>query len=843
MAINKTEIYNQIDAFNSSPSIAGGKSNTKAQAYLYVTKDFAEDRAAFLKYILSNDAIFKSKKAKDISVLDMAFGSGNLTSHLLLDNDIEYSKIIFNDKNSDRVNSNIVDLYEKKAILKNEDFFKSENFNEVKDVDFVVFNPQVGGTGDDFKIKTGTIPVISTLNLENYLLDNIQSGVFDTKGFVITIDEDKKNITIASEVYTRKKLEDTIGLEIFNYYDVNYKGKTGDATTNVTDIAKFRKTFDNVFNKNGILAYYGDESNFKILFADFNYVLNYWASPKNFILASKEKESSNKCFERSEVGFVEIPGCIKQKDNSTSDEDLDNLEEAISEELIKLNLSDDNESPITKPDSFKETEPLINCDDISSFIKDKPRNKIYYGAPGTGKSFKLRDDVLNKLNFPQSNTKRVTFHPSYSYQQFVGSYKPTPIYKSLLNDQENLYKSDRISELTGNEKLEPLIDYSFVPGPFLELLIEALLAKKNNTNCNFMLIIEEINRANVASVFGDVFQLLDRKEDGSSEYPIVFNTDIRNYLRSKGITDDDIRLPSNFFIWATMNNADQGVLPLDSAFKRRWSFEYISINAAEGELNGRPIKFQNKCYEWNSVRRKINFLLKGKVNEDKMLGPFYMNGIELLNSEAVKNKLLLYLREDVLRHNPEYLFSSDLNTFSEISEAYDEKPSRDIFAKFDWTTITTSDKCLLDYENEEIEENEDLLNEKIIKGRSRTARSIDEQFDGRSSESREFFDKLKNSIESFGEEVTSYTNAYEILFKDSTNFVGIYVYKNGDLKLNLRIIDNTIDDPKGLTSDIPESYGWGKISKTFKIELKELDNKYTFDEILHLIRQAYNSKK
>jgi hypothetical protein len=694
MAINKTEIYNQIDAFNSSPSIAGGKSNTKAQAYLYVTKDLAEDRAAFLKYILSNDAIFKSKKAKDISVLDMAFGSGNLTSHLLLDNDIEYSKIIFNDKNSDRVNSNIVDLFEKKAIIKNEDFFKSDKFSSVKDIDFIVFNPQVGGTGDDFKIKSGVVPVVSSLTIEKYIEDNFQNDDFDTHDLNITIDEDKKSITIESEVYIRSKLEKTIGLEVFNYYDVNYKGKTGGATANSTDVVKFRKTFDNVFNVNGILAFYGDESNFKILFADFNYVLNYWADPKNFILASKEKVSSNKCFERIGVDFKEIPDCIKAKDNSTSDEDLDNLEEAISEELVKLNLSDDDESPITKPDSFKETAPLIICDDISSFIKDKPRNKIYYGAPGTGKSFKLRDDVLNKLNFPESNTKRVTFHPSYSYQQFVGSYKPTPIYKSLLNDQENLYKSDRISELIGNEKLEPLIDYSFVPGPFLELLIKALLAQKNNTNCNFMLIIEEINRANVASVFGDVFQLLDRKEDGSSEYPIVFNTDIRNYLRSKGISDSDIRLPSNFFIWATMNNADQGVLPLDSAFKRRWSFEYISINATEEKLDGRPIQFREKCYEWNSFRKSINSTLKSKVNEDKLIGPFFMNKTELINSEAVKNKLLLYLREDVLRHNPEYLFSYELNTFTDISEAYDDKLNGNIFtAKFDWNSITISDKC------------------------------------------------------------------------------------------------------------------------------------------------------
>jgi predicted transport protein len=546
---------------------------------------------------------------------------------------------------------------------------------------------------------------------------------------------------------------------------------------------------------------------------------------------------------------VEIPNCEKVKNNANSDGNLDKLEDEISEELVKLKLSDDNESPITKPNTTVETQPMMICEDISSFIKDKPRNKIYYGAPGTGKSFKLRDTVLNELHFPESNIKRVTFHPSYSYQQFVGSYKPTPIYKAIDDSVFGLYESNKVNQLTSPHNKEPLIDYSFVPGPFLELLITALLAEKNNSKCNFMLIIEEINRANVASVFGDVFQLLDRNDDGSSEYHITFNTDIRNYLISKGIDEEEIKLPSNFFIWATMNNADQGVMPLDSAFKRRWAFEYIGINDAEEELKGRPIKFQNKCLEWNSFRKKINSTLKGKVNEDKLLGPFFMNKAELLSSESVKSKLLLYLREDVLRHNPEYLFLKDLETFSEISAAYDEKPLREIFANFDWGSITISDKCpIIDKLNVEIEEldNEGFVKENTNekKGNERPPKTIDEHFSGTTPEFRNIFNDLKEKIEQFGSDVISRTTFGEIIFEDKTTFAAIYVSKNKDrLRILLRTINDQIDDPKNLTEMIPKTHGYGNITRRFNVSMTELNTQYTLDDVLKLIKQAYESKK
>lgn len=311
---------------------------------------------------------------------------------------------------------------------------------------------------------------------------------------------------------------------------------------------------------------------------------------------------------------------------------------------------------------------------------DDPRNKIIYGAPGTGKSYELRAQA-RQLGFNDQNILRVTFHPSYSYQQFVGSYKPIPIYKSQGTGSGSLFKSDRTTALADPFDKEPIIDYAFVEGPFIAQLAAALHAPDQN----YMLIIEEINRANVASVFGDTFQLLDRKTSGESEYEITFNPEVTDFLVSRGLSGKNVKIPANLFIWATMNSADQGVLPLDAAFKRRWSFEYLPLDDKEGVVADNIISFQGKRYAWNAFRRAINDHLKSvPVSEDKLLGPFFMNNQELADENAIKNKLLLYLRDDVLRHNPGSLFQK--STFSDIIKGYNA--GEEIFNDFNFPTLS-----------------------------------------------------------------------------------------------------------------------------------------------------------
>ena len=194
----------------------------------------------------------------------------------------------------------------------------------------------------------------------------------------------------------------------------------------------------------------------------------------------------------------------------------------------------------------------------------------------------------------------------------------------------------------------------------------------------FLLVIEEINRANVAAVFGDVFQLLDRNEENVSEYDIATSEDMKTYLNKERIF-----LPSNLFIWATMNSADQGVFPIDTAFKRRWDFKYFSINNNEKLIENTKTIINDEEVNWNKLRKQINDeLLSYKINEDKLMGPFFafneFMGQEIPTEtfkDIFKNKIIMYLFEDAARARRNDLFSGartkDYVTYSEICEEFD----------------------------------------------------------------------------------------------------------------------------------------------------------------------------
>ncbi|WP_298762051.1 AAA family ATPase [uncultured Megasphaera sp.] len=297
-----------------------------------------------------------------------------------------------------------------------------------------------------------------------------------------------------------------------------------------------------------------------------------------------------------------------------------------------------------------------------------PRNRIIFGAPGTGKSWQLDTDK-NKLLENGGEFERVTFHPDYTYSQFVGAYKPT---------------TDENGE----------ISYQFVPGPFMRIYVNALKNSRTDYPQPYLLIIEEINRARVASVFGDIFQLLDRKEDGTSQYAIQASEDIKKYLAAELGGQPSyypiLKIPNNMFLWATMNSADQGVYPMDTAFKRRWTFEYISIDAKQEEVKCTVNLVKDNPetnVNWNRLRKAINAKLLDtcRVNEDKLLGPFFLSKKAIKADEAnhiideeafrkaFKSKVIMYLFEDAARQYRSRLFKSDIcKIYSSICDEFDK---------------------------------------------------------------------------------------------------------------------------------------------------------------------------
>lgn len=328
-----------------------------------------------------------------------------------------------------------------------------------------------------------------------------------------------------------------------------------------------------------------------------------------------------------------------------------NVAQSYIADIVYSYTTDDN----LMCEAIRLLEVIENVPTINEFV-DGGKNLIVYGAPGTGKSRYVNDNY--------ENITRVVFHSEYTYYDFVGAYKPTPLYRA----SDSILKT-----IDGNEFKhgEPLIDYTFVPGPFISAITNAFRQPRQIHT----LVIEEINRANAAAVFGDIFQLLDRKADGTSEYNIIPSKELNNYLLSQRDLDayftNGIFIPSNLNIIATMNSADQGVFVLDSAFKRRWNFEYIPIVEDGFAHQDVLVTYAGISIKWKYLLKCINDRLKDNgIEEDRLIGQYFINTDEILNSNFLTSKLFIYLWDDVLRHKRMAFFAEGLRTYSELISAY-----------------------------------------------------------------------------------------------------------------------------------------------------------------------------
>ncbi|WP_163195873.1 AAA family ATPase [Clostridium thermarum] len=290
----------------------------------------------------------------------------------------------------------------------------------------------------------------------------------------------------------------------------------------------------------------------------------------------------------------------------------------------------------------------------------KGENIIYYGAPGTGKSHTL-EEISRDFDY----VERVTFYPEYTHDDFIGSFMP-----SMTFDKKQLGEYVSLDETEMKLPGKPMPYYTYIPGPFTLALVQAL----NNPDKSVLLIVEELNRANAPAVFGEFFQLLDRKNNGESKYSISVSNEYSEYLSSQVETyskGDKVTIPANFTICATMNSADQGVNPLDSAFKRRWNFIYVPIDFSKAKHRDYEIEYTNKKVTWEVFATTINEQLKRReINEDKHLGQYFITETEITNSYKFASKILLYLFDDVLKFNRRGFFKSEYKTFSDLLNAF-----------------------------------------------------------------------------------------------------------------------------------------------------------------------------
>jgi 5-methylcytosine-specific restriction enzyme B len=281
------------------------------------------------------------------------------------------------------------------------------------------------------------------------------------------------------------------------------------------------------------------------------------------------------------------------------------------------------------------------------------RNVIYYGAPGTGKSFKI---IQHSTTHAENQVTTTVFHSDTQNCDFVGSLKPSMV--------------------------EGKINYAFQPGPFITAYIKAI----NTPGVMNFLIIEELNRAPAAAVFGELFQLLDRNADGESVYSITpADPSLHAYLEQHlNYYDQRIKIPSNLSIFASMNSSDQAVMPLDTAFKRRWEFVYTPVSfetCSNGTLPIPDTAGNIHHLPWKDLGIAINNrLAQLGVSEDRFLGPYFLTDKEIEitaqgthenASSALCGKIFMYLWDDVLRHGSrDHIFLSEIKTFGELVKRY-----------------------------------------------------------------------------------------------------------------------------------------------------------------------------
>lgn len=342
----------------------------------------------------------------------------------------------------------------------------------------------------------------------------------------------------------------------------------------------------------------------------------------------------------------------------------------ISDDLMFVNdhLADTSIPEIYPKNIGLSAEDYFNYFTIGLHQKADSLQQIFYGAPGTGKSHAINELTAGK------DVIRTTFHPDTDYSTFVGAYKPTT--KSV--PVTTVIGTNAVPvKLNGKEMMEDKIVYEYVSQAFLQAYVAAWRkycdVQEGEEPMDEFLVIEEINRGNCAQIFGDLFQLLDRGDEGFSEYPIKADSDMKKLLEHefkgleiknkeginalfKGGKDivvevlagDVLLLPNNLYIWATMNTSDQSLFPIDSAFKRRWDWNYVPISDAGKNW---MIEVNGAQYDWWKFLEAINDkVYHATYSEDKKLGYFFCKAKDgVISADKFVSKVIFYLWNDVFK--------------------------------------------------------------------------------------------------------------------------------------------------------------------------------------------------
>lgn len=617
--MSKEQVYEQVNSFVNERV---GKSKLY-EIKFYVDNETAKDRSNFTQWVFNNDTSLKNKEIN--KVIDLCYGSGNLTSHILFESKINTANLILNDKNAQDRNNDIPI-----GIKTDNDFLNAELFNDRYDL--IIFNPQVGGkdTYADGAVEFEKItPIIYDGAIEDYFREQgIESTVI-----TVNVNEDKKSIFIRSETLSKAKMKSLFQeIKVFNYYDVFYQSKESKVEGQETNIVKFRKTLNKISKEDSIIIFLGEENIYNSLFLDYSQASIYLADEgKQLYILSKEK-NEKKCYEYKDNDFIENEKCQKTQENEEEDLEIQKLVN----ELNSLNLNDNDKSSLLCSENYNSEQPKFS--NVKHGNLDFPhKNLLLKGVPGTGKSH-IIEEIINKdlkLKENPTNVCRINIHSASS--------------------NADLMQGIGINSNGGN------IEYKEKQGLIYNHIKKALFSP----NQPFVLVLEEIQENSLNELIGDLIYLIEEKkrvtvdtekfEDGQEyEYQafieeILEDEDNKHYIEIPYLVDTSTSyrkmvLPSNLYIFCTSNYRDDKKVIEDNLLRR---FDVVEIypkyynESWKNEKDKLVFKAKDvsEFLEW--LNSKILEKFDSEIHPDRYLVG-HANWLDITEDDTEKNKKLFY---------------------------------------------------------------------------------------------------------------------------------------------------------------------------------------------------------
>jgi hypothetical protein len=541
----------QIDSFLNTKE---NKNDSKkiGEKYFYVDSAKARESAKFFEYLVQEKNI---QLNSNLNVMDLCFGSANLTTHIVLDNKLDVSKLYLNDIDTKVTNQNIT--IDNKSEILDFDFLDFRQFNGyANSIDILVFNPTISDSDIHRKIsiKENDRVIIfnNSLDIKVSFIDYCKNLSLKVIG---DIKIDRINKTIKVEIEGTKKVLDTLP-NSFNDYSLICKTKNMQKYENRSSVVtQINQTISTILKKDGIVVFVGTNKQRETIFQNYNTVFRYLRDDNDVFIIQKSGQKLLQCFENIENKFIENDDCEIKKSNEKPPESFDDITVDVDDFLSDKTESKKEETPMKEIAKNKiDNKKLGNID-------FPHKNILLKGVPGTGKSKTIDNIIENNLEISelQDNVLRINIHSASS--------------------NSDLMQGISISTNDNNDIL-----YEEKKGAVLNHIFKAMY----KPNQPFVLVLEEIQENSLNELIGDLIYLIEKDKrtlialDDEQElsYEELFRqvepkhfVELPNLVKNSE-SNTKMIMPDNLYVFCTSNYRDDRKVIEDNLLRR---FDVVEI--------------------------------------------------------------------------------------------------------------------------------------------------------------------------------------------------------------------------------------------------------------------------